>query len=823
MKKFLAAVTAVLLFVGIILTSASFGLFAETETENGTDGSQNGNDVAEEVTKTASEMKISQEGLDLIKNFEGYARYPYEDYSHWSIGYGSYVCSLDEDPYEIYPNGISIIEAEAMLLSTVGKYIAAVNKFAVSNNIVLTQNQFDALCSFTYNIGANVWKKDPSDFRIKALLLSGDYTPEEMKDAFYLWRHAGGKENSGLAKRRLREAALFNSDINMANPEENGYDVKYYITNVTYLKIATEPTADSSSLGSLRRNNVIPVLYTDESGEYGFTTYAAYFGWVRMKDLIGIDEKGSVTVLDESCRDEQGITYTLDHVNMYACVGDGSDGANNSGYEGANNKYVYLTRYIIFDDRVYTLTSLGVKAFSECQHIDRIYIPDSVTEISEDTFEGSALTVIYYDGGSYAEEYAKSSIYTATNYKCISAHTFGEWVTVNEGDLEGARVQEKTCSVCKDTVTRTAVSIAVTVFPEKTEFYEGDEFSSSGIRVLAYYDDGESYEITDLVTFEGFDSNVLGNTRVSVRYSVFETGYTVRIIEKVLVGISVMKTPKVTSFVEGTAVDYSGLEVVAMYDNGSREVISEYELSECDINTVGKQTVTVTYNGFKAAFSVTVKAKSVTAVSIISNPYKMEYYCGEEFDPEGIEMKVSYDNGTTEIVDSGFTVKRYDSTEPGRIKVRVYYQGLYKNIYVTIILNRLVSESYGIDGDDACLIDPSTTVEQLLAQFEDSERIIVKSVLGRTLGNNDYVGSGSTLELWYNADKLDTLTVSVTGDLNGDGVMSYGDYLLMSSYFTNPQSVRSFNASYDVNKDEEITLSDLVCMLSQIKTKYEDE
>lgn len=163
------------------------------------------------IIEPVTEMYISNNGLNLIKSFEGFSQYPYSDYSQWSIGYGSYVCGIEEDPYKIYPNGISKEEAEQKLLQTINTYIKAVNNFALEYQVQLTQNQFDALVSFTYNVGANVWKRDPSNFKIKALLIAGDYSAEEMEEAFYKWRYAGGKELTGLANRRLKEAALFNT------------------------------------------------------------------------------------------------------------------------------------------------------------------------------------------------------------------------------------------------------------------------------------------------------------------------------------------------------------------------------------------------------------------------------------------------------------------------------------------------------------------------------------------------------------------------------------------------------------------------------------
>lgn len=768
------------------------------------------------------EMKISAEGLELIKNFEGFAQFPYEDYSHWSIGYGSYVCPIEDDPYEIYPNGISHIEADEMLMQTVGNYINAVNNFAREYNIPLTQNQFEALVSFTYNLGANIWKRDLSSFTIKRLLVEGDYTPEEMQDAFYMWRNAGGKENAGLAKRRLREATLFNSDINMSDPASDGYDVKYYIVDTNLLTVRVGESTSSSTLGSIRRNTVIPIVFTNSAGDLGFTTFAAFYGWVSLKNLVPIEEKGTVSVLDDNDLDEQGIFYTFDESTMTATVGNDGTKANNSKYAGMNSGYVYLTRYIFRDGKVYTLTDIGENAFSGCKYLKKIYIPASITHIAENAFDKSALGDIYYPGGSYAEEYAKNSPYKGTNYNCKVSHTYGSWYVFDVGDENTPHTDESRCSVCGDVRYRTATSIFISSMPAKIEYYVGDEFDLTGIKVSARFDDGNTAVVTEGITFGGFDSSTLGAKDIIVKYGPFETSFKIRVNQKTLTGITITKTPKVTSFVEGTSVDYTGLQVTAHYDNNTSEIVNEYDVSECDINTVGKQTITVTYNGFKASFSITIKAKSVTSVTIIADPYKTEYYCGESFDPEGIQMRVNYDNGTTDVVEKGFTITGFDSSKPGKSQIKVYYGGKYKSLSVLIILNKFVSDKYGINGDPRCLVEEGTTAKEFLLAFDASDRIEIVGIDGKALRGSDLVGSGCKAILWYNEDRLAELDIAVKGDLNGDGEVALGDYLMMNHMFVG--SDKNFDVMiHDINGDGQVTLADLVCLLSKIKAKNEDE
>ena len=89
-------------------------------------------------------MKISQNGIDLIKEFEGCSLVAYQDIAGiWTIGYGSTrgVKKNDEITEE---------QAEDMLLMALASVWAAVNSLV---KVPLTQNQFDALVSFTYNVG----------------------------------------------------------------------------------------------------------------------------------------------------------------------------------------------------------------------------------------------------------------------------------------------------------------------------------------------------------------------------------------------------------------------------------------------------------------------------------------------------------------------------------------------------------------------------------------------------------------------------------------------------------------------------------------------
>ena len=133
-------------------------------------------------------MKTSQKGIDLIKEFEGCVLKAYWDYKGYSIGYG----------HLGVPEGTVITkeQAEQLLISDLPSYEAKVNKYDPVYH--WTQNEFDALVSYCYNIGS-----------IKGLVDDGRRTRAEIEADWPTHDRAGGKHLESLKKRRLKELEVF--------------------------------------------------------------------------------------------------------------------------------------------------------------------------------------------------------------------------------------------------------------------------------------------------------------------------------------------------------------------------------------------------------------------------------------------------------------------------------------------------------------------------------------------------------------------------------------------------------------------------------------
>ncbi|CAM7035717.1 lysozyme [Enterobacter hormaechei] len=144
-------------------------------------------------------MQTSDKGIALIKEFEGCKLTAYQDsVGVWTIGYG-WTQPVDGKPIRA---GMTIKQetAERLLKTGLVSYEGDVSRLV---KVGLTQEQFDALVSFTYNLGA----RSLSTSTLLRKLNAGDYAGAA--DEFLRWNKAGGKVLNGLTRRREAERALF--------------------------------------------------------------------------------------------------------------------------------------------------------------------------------------------------------------------------------------------------------------------------------------------------------------------------------------------------------------------------------------------------------------------------------------------------------------------------------------------------------------------------------------------------------------------------------------------------------------------------------------
>ena len=145
--------------------------------------------------------KTGTAGIELIKKFEGFMSKPYKCPAGVpTIGYGA---TFYPDGKKVTMSDKAITEAEgtALLASMLTKFEQYVDSYCIDT---ITQNQFDALVSFCYNLG-------PNNLKTSTLLKKVNANPndETIRAEFMKWTKAGGKVLKGLVTRRTAEADLY--------------------------------------------------------------------------------------------------------------------------------------------------------------------------------------------------------------------------------------------------------------------------------------------------------------------------------------------------------------------------------------------------------------------------------------------------------------------------------------------------------------------------------------------------------------------------------------------------------------------------------------
>lgn len=156
------------------------------------------------VPRDEEDLQITPEGLQFIKDHEGYVSSPYDDYSQQTIGYGCNVTYATK--YGFDPTYLTRQEAHDLLVCVVWEFEQRLDAYLDKYQIRLEEPyMYDALVSFAFNCPD--WLSGGN--RITRMLTGGTYTPNEFASAMGIWCHAGGEILQGLVRRRIDEITLF--------------------------------------------------------------------------------------------------------------------------------------------------------------------------------------------------------------------------------------------------------------------------------------------------------------------------------------------------------------------------------------------------------------------------------------------------------------------------------------------------------------------------------------------------------------------------------------------------------------------------------------
>lgn len=191
------------------------------------------------------------------------------------------------------------------------------------------------------------------------------------------------------------------------------------------------------------------------------------------------------------------------------------------------------------------------------------------------------------------------------------------------------------------------------------------------------------------------------------------------IVEVLLESIQVTAPQKVKYFV-GEKADFRGLEVTAIYSDGSYKEAEGYRIEGFDTSTEGAKTIKVIFQGKKDAFSMMVTRPEVKGIRISQKPQKTEYYTGEYLNLTGLAVTADYTDGTSAgIMD--YTVSGWDFSTPGTKVVSIGYGG-YRAEFVVKVTEITYYITYWLSGGSNNAANPTVYSDKEVIRLKNPAR-----------------------------------------------------------------------------------------------------
>ncbi len=214
--------------------------------------------------------------------------------------------------------------------------------------------------------------------------------------------------------------------------------------------------------------------------------------------------------------------------------------------------------------------------------------------------------------------------------------------------------------------------------------------------------------------------------------------------QNAVVSIAIMTPPTKTIYIEGETFNPEGMVVEATYSDNSKKIITDYKYMSNFEMSMGLELFPITYGEAEAYVSIQVVEKEITSVTLETLPTKTEYLSYESFEPVGLVLKVSYNNGKSELVTEGYSYPREILTSaPDNITIT------YEGIEVSVPISVTKIAAYGIPSSKATEYIDARAIWEQLGYTESAGNILDNT----TFGEIQFVSSPSR---YFQYEKVNT-------------------------------------------------------------------
>ena len=192
-----------------------------------------------------------------------------------------------------------------------------------------------------------------------------------------------------------------------------------------------------------------------------------------------------------------------------------------------------------------------------------------------------------------------------------------------------------------------------TTVPAADEIYDLSIKKSGNTYVLTCNGEAETKTVENVFS-GGIFAGLYVARDAEIRFSDFD----IKVDSRKVSELKVSNDEGGTEYLQHEELDITGLKVIAMYSDGTEEVLSEedYIITGFDSSHPGVNTITIHYNGVTANLDLIIKELTCTSLEIKYLPSKIEYYVGDAFDPQGFSIIGIYNDGylTKELAEQDY-------------------------------------------------------------------------------------------------------------------------------------------------------------------------
>lgn len=229
-------------------------------------------------------------------------------------------------------------------------------------------------------------------------------------------------------------------------------------------------------------------------------------------------------------------------------------------------------------------------------------------------------------------------------------------------------------------------NIQIVTPPNKTAYFEGENFDKTGMVVKATYNRKENPTIvldsSDYSITNGTDLKT-GQTSVKITYQDKSVEQAITVQKNEVVSLKIKTPPTKTEYKEGQRFDRTGMVIEATYKDGTTKVINDYTITDEKSLKDGQTEVSIVYGNITIKQEIIVTPNPLVEIKVKQVPNKTKYVEGQNFDKTGMIIVGIYQDGEEYEIEN-YNISNGTGLNKEQTYVTIEYNGKRVNQEITV-------------------------------------------------------------------------------------------------------------------------------------------